>query len=231
MNPLPAIKDFPVIKGILFDFDGTLAKTMGDLLRAWQHSFRQYGVEIKEEDYFPLEGMEMIKIARTIAASYNLSLLEEEYSQIVQRKEQYYLEHHSFSFYPGVEELINKLSQRGMQMGLVTASSKQKLEKTVSAVFLQKFKVIISRELAGRGKPYPDPYLVGVKALGLKTEECIAIENAPLGVESAKKAGLYCIAIVSTVNKEKLWQADEVVKECKDILMSKNLSAYFSKPR
>lgn len=205
------------VKGILFDFDGTLAKTMEDLLAAWQHAFRQYDIEIQKDDYFPLEGMEMVLIAKTLAGKHNLSLLEEEFTEIVKKKEKYYLEHHSFSFYPGVVELIEKLYSEGIIMGLVTASSREKLEKTVPAAFLQRFKAVISRELAGRGKPYPDPYLAGVQALQLRPKECIVIENAPLGVESAKKAGLYCIAVTTTVRKEELWQADEIVDQCKDI--------------
>lgn len=216
------------IKGILFDFDGTLARTMEDLLAAWQYAFRQYGVEIKKDDYFPLEGMEMVLIAKTLAGKYNLSLPESEFLHIVERKEKYYLDHNSFSFYPGVVELIDLLYARGFLLGIVSASSRQKLERTVPAEFLQKFKAIISLELSGRGKPYPDPYLVGVKALGLKTEECIAVENAPLGIRSAKNAGLYCIAIASTLRKEHLREADEVVTQCKDIVKSIRLSAYFS---
>lgn len=218
-----ARKNKQIIKGILFDFDGTLAQTMEDLLAAWQHSFRQYGITIQKEDYFPLEGMEMLQIATTLAAQYNLSLPEQEFPQIVERKEKYYLEHHSFSFYPGVVELIENLHTKGIRMGIVTASSRQKLHKTVPAAFLEKFEVVISQELSGRGKPFPDPYLAGLHALQLLPEQCLVIENAPLGIESAKKAGLYCIAVTSTVGREELGEANEVVSKFKEILQNKKL--------
>ena len=201
----------PQIKGILFDFDGVLANTMEDLLRAWQHAFRHHGIEITKEDYFPLEGMKGVEVAKTIAARYNLPNIL--YSEVVERKNQYYLQNNSFCFYPGVVELIEKLHRKGMVMGIVTASPRRKLEQTVPTEFLQKFQVIVSGDDAGRGKPFPDPYLTGLQKLGLGKDECLVIENAPLGIQAAKSAGLYCIAITSTVGKEKLQEADEIVEE------------------
>lgn len=215
----------PIIKGLLFDFDGTLARTMEDLLAAWQYAFRQYGVEIQKEDYFPLEGMKTIEIARTIAEKYQLPIPN--HQEIVNLKDKHYEQHHSFSFYPGVVELIERLCRQEMVMGIVTASSRQKIESTVPASFLQKFKVVISQESSGRGKPFPDPYLAGLRELNLTSDECLVVENAPLGVASAKKAGLYCIAITSTLDPEQLREADEIIAHCKDIIKSTKWSASF----
>jgi beta-phosphoglucomutase len=61
------------------------------------------------------------------------------------------------------------------------------------------------------GKPHPEPYLKAAKALGVKPSECAVIENAPYGVASAKKAGMFCIAITSSLPKEYLKRADVVV--------------------
>lgn len=220
----------PIIKGLLFDFDGTLARTMEDLLAAWQYAFRPYGIEIKKEDYFPLEGVEMLKIAKTLAGRYNLSWSEQEFSQLVELKEKYYLKHHSFSFYPGVIELIDALYGKGISLGIVTASSRQKLEKTVPTAFLQKFKAVISRELAGRGKPFPDPYLLGLQKLGLRKDKCIVIENAPLGIQAAKRAGLYCIAIASTMKKEELIGADTVISTFSELPQCQPIESLLSAP-
>lgn len=197
------------LRGILFDFDGVLAKTMEDNFMAWQKAFRQQGVEIKEEDYYPLEGMRLIEVAQVIGKKYNVS--SENHQRIVDFKNKYYLEHHTFSFYPGVVDLIEKLHQKGVALAVVSASPREKLEKTVPRDFLQKFTAVVSGDDVTAGKPSPEPYLKGVEKLGFPKEQCLVVENAPLGIEAAKRAGLYCIAIASTVNKEGLRDADNVI--------------------
>jgi beta-phosphoglucomutase len=64
-----------------------------------------------------------------------------------------------------------------------------------------------------KGKPEPEPYIKGIERLNLSSEECIAIENAPLGIASAKSAGLYCIGVCSTMTPEFLHAADELVHD------------------
>ena len=68
-----------------------------------------------------------------------------------------------------------------------------------------------------RGKPHPDPYLNAATKLGVLPQECLVIENAPLGIKSAKRAGIYCIAICSTLDKSYLSEADKIVENIKDI--------------
>ena len=214
------------LKAILFDLDGTLADTMQDNFKAWQKAFEDFDITIKEKDYFPLEGMKLIKVAETISEKYNLDCSPEE---IVQLKNKYYLEDHSFSFYPGVPELIDFLREKGKLLAIVTASPREKLEKTVPQDFLSKFRVIISQEDTEKGKPNSDPYLAVIKKLRVSPEECLVVENAPLGIKSAKAAGAYCIAITTTQTKSELKEADLVVssfRKLKDTLRIKGLKEY-----
>ena len=64
-----------------------------------------------------------------------------------------------------------------------------------------------------RGKPYPDPFLKGAELLGLKPQDCVVIENAPLGIEGALKAGMTVIAVTTTLNAEHLKQAHYIVND------------------
>ena len=96
------------IKAILFDFDGVLADTMGNNFLAWQKAFKNYGIDIKREDYFPLEGMKLIEVAKKISNKYNVRLDPE---AVVKFKNGYYLKNHSFSFFPKVIELIDLLKK------------------------------------------------------------------------------------------------------------------------
>lgn len=201
-------------KAILFDFDGVLAETMEDLFLAWEKAFENYGVNIKKEDYFPLEGTKVNEIARIISQKYNIKIDSEE---IVKLKNEIYLKNHSFRFYPGVIELIDKLQKKKIKIGMVSASQKHKLEKTVPKDFLEKFNVIISGDDTIKGKPDSEPYLAAADKLGINKTECIVIENAPIGVKAAKNADMFCIGIMSTVSKDVLKEADIVIDKFSDL--------------
>lgn len=203
------------IKGILFDFDGVLAETMQDLFNSWRYAFNRFGVEIKKENYFLLEGMKVIKIAEYLSKKYNLDI--QNASEILKLKNNFYLDNHSFNFYKGVEEFIELLNKEKILIGLVSASPKEKLEKTVPEKFLAKFNVIISGDDLELGKPHPDPYLTAAKNLNLAPSECLVVENAPLGIESAKNAGMYCIAIKSTLEEKFLNKADKIIDKFEDL--------------
>jgi beta-phosphoglucomutase len=202
-------KLFKKYKAILFDFDGVLGKTMEDNYKAWTHSLAPYGIQIKREEYFLMEGAPPKKVAEIFLRKNHLGLGA--VGDIVRFKEKYYLENRSFSLYEGVQELIEVLKANGLQLGLVTGASHQRLTGTNITSFLNKFDALITGDQVAHGKPSPEPYLLAAQKLNITTSECLVIENAPLGIESAKEAGMHCVAICSTLDKEHLTQADEVL--------------------
>jgi beta-phosphoglucomutase len=202
------------IEGILFDFDGVLADTMEDNFRAWKRSFKSFGVKISKEEYFILEGRKLIDVAEILGSRHGVNL--ENYGRIVELKNRFYLENNSFRFYPGVAELVDQLYSK-IKMCIVSASPRGKLEKTVPKEFIKKFNYVVSGDDSERGKPFPDPYLKGCEKLGISPGNCVVIENAPLGIESAKKAGIYCIAISSTLPRKLLSGADEIIEKFEDL--------------
>ena len=202
-------------KGILFDFDGTLADTMEGHFRAWKTVLSEYGISISENDYFPLEGLGLREVAETVAKGSSLS--ESDLNEIVRKKKEYYVRSHRMEFYPGVESLVRLLKRKKIPMGIVTAGHLDQLKGSVPAAFLNQFDVLVTGEQFARGKPHPEPYLKGAKELGLEPTECIAVENAPIGVESAKQAGAYCIAVCTTVGPDHLSRADEIVEKMEEL--------------
>ena len=203
------------IKGILFDFDGVLAKTMEDNFNAWKLAMKEYGVDLKENDYYILEGMPLKETAKKYCKKFGIN--ESLAAEIVKKKEEHYLKKHNFEFYQGVEEFIDLLKSKGIRIGLVTSAWSGRLQNTVPHEFLKKFDTIIPGDKIRRGKPFPDQYLKGLSELKLKESECVVIENSPLGIQAAKNAGLYCIAICSTLDKSYLKGADEIINKFNDL--------------
>lgn len=208
-------------KAALFDFDGTLADTMEDNFLAWKKSFSRYNVNMAREDYFPLEGLTLPEIAERICKKYSID--SKNSIDIVKFKNEFYIKHNKFRFYPGAENLIKNL-KKSKSLALVSASPKEKLKKTVPEYFLNSFDVIVSGDDIKHGKPDPEPYLKAIETLSLDSRSCIAIENAPLGIQSAKAAKVYCIAITNTLPREELEIADKIVDNLKDL--EKNLLNY-----
>lgn len=206
-------------KGFLFDFDGTLASTMDDNLRAWAAVFKEYGVEITKEDLFPNEGMELHKLAKKFSES--ISGEKPDPDIIVKQKDEYYLKNHNFELYPGVDTTIDHLRTLDIRLGIVTAAIRERVEKSVPSNFLSKFDALITGDKFSRGKPFPDPYLKGALALNLRPEQCLVVENAPLGVQAAKGAGSYCVAVCSTLDRTYFERADEVIDSFEDLLSLK----------
>ena len=81
-----------------------------------------------------------------------------------------------------------------------------------SLVFLKLFNTIVTGDQVTFSKPHPEPYLSAAARLGFEPQLCIAVENSPLGVRSAKAAGTHCVAVASTVSQEVLSMADEIVE-------------------
>ena len=194
-------------KAVLFDFDGTLSDTMRDHYAAWEKASLDYGIKLNPEDYYPLEGTNVFEIAKRL---FKVNQINGDEKELVQKKEKYYLEKNTFNIYPGVEYLINKLRSYKIKFGIVTTGLRERIYSSVPKQFLDMFDVIICGDDIAKGKPSPDPYLKGMDKLGVEPENCIIVENSPIGVTSAKASGSYCIAICSTLNNVHLAKADEI---------------------
>ena len=109
-------------------------------------------------------------------------------------------------------ELLDDLKSNNVKLGLVTARLRNSLNNTAPLDFLEIFDSIITGSDTNESKPSPQPFLKAAKILGVMPEECIAVENAPLGVASARNAKIYCIGICKTFDSSYFTEANEVVK-------------------
>ncbi len=126
-------------QAILFDFDGVLAKTMEDNFIAWKNSTAEFGIEISPDDYFPIEGMSVVEVAKKFCRMANIN--EEYFSEILKRKEEFYLKNHTFELYPNVREFIDLLKEKKIPIGVVTSALYNRLINSVPSDFLKNFEV------------------------------------------------------------------------------------------
>ncbi|MFN4197275.1 MAG: HAD family hydrolase, partial [Caldimicrobium sp.] len=79
------------------------------------------------------------------------------------------------------------------------------------------FEVFITGDKIEKRKPHPDPYLKAIKFFNVPNDKCLAVENSPAGIKSAKGANLLCIALTTTLAPEYLSSADYIVHSHKDL--------------
>jgi len=179
--------------------DGVLYDSMPNHVQAWLEIASAYGFKAAPEDFYMMEG-------RTGASTVDIlirrnrgrSATEEEKETIYTRKVQRFVELNAESvIIPGALEVLEKVKQLGLMRVIVTGSGQPTLFNNLDTHFPGYFdkQLMVTAFDVQYGKPHPEPYLMGLKKAGVKPEEALVVENAPLGIESAVAAGIYTIAV------------------------------------
>ncbi len=214
------------IKAILFDFDGVIANTLTYHVQAWQQVFDKYEVEIIPEDVFLLEGRMAEDLCKRLAEKKGLSLDHTTIKQITKQKRAIYNQITKATVYPSIKILLEYLKRISLKKALVTGSIIKNILPVVGKDFLENFDVIITSDQVTHTKPDPEPYLTAAEKLAVKPDECLVIENAPSGITAAKQAGMFCIAVKTTIqNEQYLKDADLIVEDISNIPIDELLIA------
>lgn len=185
-------------KAVLFDMDGVLFDSMPLHARCWTEALRHFGLHMTPEEVYMNEG-------RTGAGTINAltqrqwqrDATPDECEQIYDYKSQL------FNALPrplpmkGAADVLYKVRARGLQRVLVTGSGQKSLLARLEEAFPGQFtpSLMVTAFDVRRGKPDPEPYLMGLQKAGLRADEAVVVENAPLGVEAGHKAGIFTIAV------------------------------------
>jgi beta-phosphoglucomutase len=207
-----------MIKAVFFDLDGVIADTLHYHFLAWEKMFQDLGGSVSEHSVLLHEGRASREILPTFLAEAGVTLPTEEHAAFIDRKREYYRSILQVAYYPHVFEVIAELRRRGFLTALVTASSKKNMETALSEDHRQLFDFLITGDEVHRAKPSADPYLAPMHHMNLSPNDCLVVENAPLGIESAKNAGMICVAVETTLGREYLGLADHVIHEIRGLL-------------
>jgi len=207
-----------MIKAILFDMDGVIVDSLHYHYLAWDKMFRDRGGKVIEHTVLLHEGRNSREILPILMEETKVHIPENEWDDFIERKREYYRSIIELKYFPNVFETIQELKSRGLKTALVTASARKNMEKAIPEDKRQLFDVILTAENFRKAKPNPDPYLEAQKRLGVSVNECVVVENAPLGIEAAKNAGMICIAVETTLGREYLTQADFIINSIEELL-------------
>ncbi len=205
-----------MLKAVIFDMDGVLVDSMPYHADAWITVFASVGIKIKREDIYGIEGSNHTGIINLIFKKAGRIPAPSDFNKLTEEKKKIFLKINKVTVFNGIYECIDLL-KNNCNLGVVSGSDKAIVKELIERFFPDTFSVLVTGNDVTEGKPSPEPYLKAVEMLKVEKEECIVIENAPMGVESAKKAGLYCIAIPTYVDPGMLKNADMIISDQKKL--------------
>jgi HAD superfamily hydrolase (TIGR01509 family) len=213
-----------VIEAVLWDLDGVLADTASFHFEAWRELFAGEGKEISEEEFRRTFGLRNNAILRDVLGD----LSPQKAAELSRRKEEIFRAKIAgrITPIPGVITLLQRLRQARKRMAVISSAPRQNVETMLHGLEIEDtFEVIIAEEDASRGKPDPQGYLLAAQRLGIKPSECVVIEDAPGGVEAAKRAGMRCLGLAAERAPETLSEADLVVRSLEEEAVPRFLEA------
>ncbi len=193
-----------MIKGFLFDLDGTLVDSLPVVERAWCGWADRFGISHDDVLDF-IHGKQAITSLRHFMPGRSEDDIQAEFRR---------LEHieatdtDGVTALPGAVALLDHLNALEIPWAIVTSGSMPVAAARRETAGLPEPKVFVTAERVARGKPEPDAYLLGAQLLGLAPEECVVVEDAPAGILSGLAAGSDVIAMNAPSSTPRLDEVD-----------------------
>jgi beta-phosphoglucomutase len=206
------------IVAVLFDMDGVIVDSIPNHVKAWVTTFKKYGVDLDPDVPRSHEGEKALVTCKWINEKYELGWGDTKCSLVVEEKRSLFRSYAGSHIFPEIVSIIRTLKNSGFKVALVTGSAIVNVRALLSEDLLSIFDICLTAEDYTLGKPHPEPYLSAANKIGLNPEECLVVENAPFGVQSAVAAGCYVVGITTTLAAGYLAEANEIIRTHKQIL-------------
>jgi HAD superfamily hydrolase (TIGR01509 family) len=190
--------------GVIWDLDGVLADTTEAHFQAWAEALSAWQIPFDRPLFDRVFGMNN---EDTLTALLGRPPTQEEIIGIAGNKEHIFRRHAGELVrpMPGAVRLLDELEQGGWVQGVASSAPQENIDLLVDTFGIRRyFTAILSGDGLPAGKPDPSLFLQAARGLHLPPEQCVVVEDAPAGVEAARRAGMPCIAVATTRPGEKL---------------------------
>ncbi|HEX8509643.1 MAG TPA: HAD-IA family hydrolase [Propionibacteriaceae bacterium] len=193
-------------EGVIFDMDGTLIDSTPAVLRAWSLWAAEH--DLTQEDIKGNHGVPSAGVVRKVLPAHR-------HESAIERINALELDDvHDITVLPGAAEALKSLSEA--RNAIATSCSLPLAQARIAAATLVPPSILVTADDVERGKPAPDPFLLAARHLGVDPSRCLVVEDAPAGLQAARAAGCWTLAVVTTTPIEEL-AADAVVRNLADV--------------
>jgi HAD superfamily hydrolase (TIGR01509 family) len=215
-----------LIRALIFDFDGLILETEGPSYQSWEQVYRSFGLSLPFSTWSTIIGTTQgefnpqRELQKQVPGAVDWEAVEAQR----QAAENAIIE--AQATMPGVEQYILDAKQRGIKLGVASSSPCQWVTRHLTRLgLLDCFDSICAADDVKRVKPDPELYLTVLCRLGIQADEAIALEDSPLGIQAAKSAGLFCVAVPNPLTRQlSLHQADYLVESLTELPLEQLLS-------
>ena len=211
----------------IFDWDGVVIDSSRQHERGWEMLAAAEGRVLPAGFFKRSFGM---KNDRVIAELLGWTRDREEIARLSRRKEQLYRElilHDHIAPLPSVVAWLNALRAAGVPSAIASSTPRNNIECVIDTLHLRDFfTATVAAEDVTQGKPHPEVFLLAARKLGASPAQCVVFEDAHVGIEAARAAGMKVVGVATTHPAETLGDADRVVRRL-DELTPAAVSALF----
>lgn len=194
------------IKGVIFDFNGTLFWDTAYQESSWDEYLISKGIELSDEE--KRQYIHGRNSRDTFEYIFKRSFTDEEIEELSEEKEIIYRStclENKMEFAPGAVSLIEYLSEQGIEIAIATASGRRNVDFFIEHFDLLKYfkkDYIIFNDGKVKGKPFPDLFNKTIDALGIERKSISIFEDSASGIQAAINAGVGNITIVNSANSD-----------------------------
>jgi len=182
-------------RAFIFDLDGVLANTEPLAFKAWQQLVAPTGVIMNHDDYLAMLGTDAEGTAEFIYRRTGMVMAADAMVADHWRRMKELIDS-ELEASPATAGLLAELKQRGCRLAVASNSPTDYVLHVLGKVHLvSAFEAVVGRDQVQNGKPSPDPYLEAARRVGCDPQDCVAVEDSPLGLRAAVNAGMRCLAI------------------------------------
>ena len=208
------------ICAVVFDLDGLLVDSEPVQIAAWETFLARYGERLNPALLQDMFGLRVWDSARLLIDKLTLPLSVDE---VVAERDALFFELLPGQLHPmpGAAASVRALAKRSFRLALATSGHRRYVDVVLRELGLEgMFEAEVTGDMVSNGKPAPDIYLAAASKLGVAPSNCVALEDAPIGIASATAAGMICLAIPNDMTRQLvgLDRADAILDGLSDVL-------------
>jgi beta-phosphoglucomutase family hydrolase len=200
--------------GVIFDMDGTIVHNMPYHMQAFREFNERYGVAMGDEEFLRrTSGKTNDDIMRLL---FGEDISAERIAALSSEKESLYRELYRphLRLSRGLDALLEALAARGVPMSVGSSAPDENIDLVLDGLNIRRcFRAVINASQVQHGKPHPEVFLKAAAAMQLAPAQCVVVEDAVVGVEAGRNAGMKVVAVAQIMSREALSRADLVVDD------------------